>query len=182
MRSFLLLILIMLAATSHSVVAQSGWRTYSPADKSFSVELPETSRIQREKISREERNISYIFGGAKPADLYSLRLRADVSEPSFGVYIFHPAAPLSNKKFDHEVNSNMLWLFGDDKHFSKQADAMINGLHGRDFIFEKGGTSGRAVFANAGRRIYLLVYIREEGGEPTSEIADRIFETFKPTR
>lgn len=182
MKRYSLLVLILLVATSRSVVAQSGWRTYSPPDKSFSVELPETSAIRRERISREERNISYIFGRARPADLYSLRLRANESEPSFGVYIFHPASPLDDEEFDHKVNSNMLSLFGDDKHFSKEADALINGLHGREFIFEKGSTSGRAVFANAGRRIYLLVYFKEEGGEPTSEIANRIFKTFKPAR
>ncbi len=182
MKRFLLPILIFLAVTGHSVAAQSRWGTYSSPDKSFSVKLPEASKIKREKISYEEENISYIFGKARPAAVYSLKVRENETEPSFWVYIFYPASPLNNKKFDREVNSNMRWLFGDDKRFSKESDTKINGLHGREFIFEKGSTTGRAVFANAGRRIYLLIYTKEEGGEATSEVANTIFETFKPVR
>lgn len=181
MNHTLLPILFLLALTGQSVAAQAKWSTYSPPDKSFSIEFPEASSIKREKISYEEENISYIFGKAKSADVYSL-VRENEAEPSFWVYVFYPAPPLKNKRFDREVNSNMLWLFGDDKRFSKKSDTIMNGLHGREFVFEKGDMSGRAVFANAGRRIFLLLYTKGAGVEVTAEMANRIFKTFKPFR
>ena len=54
----------------------------------------------------------------------------------------------------------MLWIGGDDKHFSREADVIVNGLHGREFIFEKGNMSGRALFINGGTHIYYLGELR----------------------
>jgi hypothetical protein len=80
------------------------------------------------------------------------------------------------------VNSNMLWIGGDDKHFSREADVIVNGLHGREFVFEKGDMSGRALFINGGTHIYYLMFQSETDRAKSAEVVVRIFNSFRPNK
>lgn len=94
----------------------------------------------------------------------------------------HLSKPLTNRTFDEIVNSNMLWIGGDDKRFSREADVRVAGIHGRDFIYEKGNDSGRALFVNGGRRVYFLMVQTDDKSKTTSEKVSKIFKSFQPLR
>lgn len=102
--------------------------------------------------------------------------------PDFSFGVLHLSKPISNPQFDGTVNSNVLWIGGDDKHFSKESDVVAGGFHGREFVYNKGIASGRALFINAGSRIYLMLFHTEVAGDISSETVSRIFRTFKPAQ
>src|SRR5215213_3217905 len=158
--------------------AQSSWQVFSPPDKSFTVELP----TQPRRPLNKEESAESIFENIKSAYVYTLKLRSNDPVPDFSFGVLYLSKPLSNPKFDETVNSNMLWIGGDDKHFSKESDVIVSGFHGREFIYEKGIASGRALFINAGSRIYVMLFHTEVEGDISSEAVSRIFRTFKPAR
>jgi hypothetical protein len=163
------------------VYAQSSWKVFSPPDKSFTVELPEKPR-QAKPPSDTEESAESLFENTKSAYAYTLSLRKNDPVPEFSFGVLYLSKPMSNSRFDEAVNSNMLWIGGDDKHFSKEADVVLSGFHGREFIYDKGIASGRALFINARNRIYLMLFHTEVEGDISSEAVSRIFRTFKPAR
>jgi hypothetical protein len=58
----------------------------------------------------------------------------------------------------------------------------LSGLHGREFVYEKGGMPGRALFINGVTRIYYLIFQIERKDARSNEIASRIFNTFRPLK
>jgi hypothetical protein len=171
--------LIAFAMAGAKVVhAQSNWHGFSPPDKSFTVELPATPQ----RPVKKEGSAESIFENIKSAYVYTLSLRSNDAVPDLSFGILYPSNALTNGKFNETVNSNMLWIGGDDKHFLKEADVVVSGFHGREFIYEKGIASGRALFINGGSRIYLVLFHTEVEGDISSEAVSRIFRTFKPTR
>jgi hypothetical protein len=172
---------LILLISSEFADAQSNRQVFSPPDKSFTVELPGKPRRAKPPSSTEE-SVESLFENTKSAHAYALSLRKNNPPPEFSFGVLHLSKPLSNSQFDEAVNSHMLWLGGDDKHFSKEADVVVNGFHGREFIYDKGIASGRALFINASGRIYLMLFHTEVEGDISSEAVSRIFSTFKPVR
>lgn len=158
--------------------AQSTWLRFSTPDKSLTIALPGTPKATTNKQDSAE----IIFENVRSSYVYDLRLRSrsDAPELSFGV--LHLSKPLTNRAFDEIVNSNMLWMGGDDKHFSKEADVRIAGFHAREFIYKKGNDSGRALFVNGGRRVYFLMVQTEDKSEAASKKVSKIFRSFQPSR
>jgi hypothetical protein len=176
------LLLISLFALQIIVAGQTKSFTFSSPDKSFSVELPATAKAEKQKKTADDASFDELFGGLKTSEAYLVKLTADESDPSVSVGFLIPLKPLNQKTFVADVNSYMLFFFGDNKHFLKQADVVVNGFSGREFVFEKGSGSGRAVWVNSGKQIYLLSYFVEDGGEPTSEPVNKVFASFKPMK
>lgn len=176
--SRLALCLTFLLSASKCVQAQLAWHQFSPPDESFTVELPAKPL---HAIGRADSSGS-IFENIKSAYIYTLSLNANDSATGCSFGVLHLSRLLSDREFDESVNSNMLWIGGDDKHFSKEADVIVSGFHGREFIYDKGIASGRALVINARNRVYLLLFHTEIEGEVSSERVARIFRTFKPKR
>lgn len=161
--------------------AQSSWLMFSPPDKSFTVELPEKPQRPKPPNNKEESS-GFLFKNIKSGYAYTFSLRKNDPVPDFSFGVAHLSKPISDSRFDESANSNMLWIGGDDKHFSKEADVVVSGFHGREFVYDKGNASGRALFINAGYRIYYMMFHTEVEGDISSEAVARIFRTFKPTR
>ena len=176
-----LLFCVLFSLTASGFVpAQAKWHIFSPPDKSFTVELPENAKPvapQKDEISFES-----LFDNVRSGYAYNFGLRRNDPLPGFLFGVVHLTRPTSNHQFDETVNSNMLWIGGDDKHFSKEANVIVSGFHGRDFIFEKGDASGRALFLNSGTRIFFLFFLTEDKGVVLSESVARVFRTFRPAR
>lgn len=177
----LLACILLVLVSSKLASAQLSWRVFSPTDKSFTVELPERPRQVTPPGNTEEPPES-LFENIRSAYVYTFSLRRNEPMAGFSFGVLHLSKPISKSQFDQTVNSSMLWIGGDDKHFSKEADAVVSGFHGREFIYDKGIASGRALFISAGSRIYLMLYHTEVEGDIASEAVARIFRTFKPTR
>jgi hypothetical protein len=177
-RPQILLLSLVVCALGAATMAQSTWLRFSTPDKSLSIALPG----RPETVTNKQESAEVIFENVRSSYIYQLRLRStsDVPEISFGV--LHLSKRLTNRTFDDTVNSNMLWIGGDDKHFSRKADVRVGGFHGREFTYEKGNVMGRALFVNGGRRIYFLMFQTEDEGEATAERVSRIFKSFQPQR
>lgn len=156
--------------------AQS-WEFFSPPDKSLTVELPSRPI----PLANERESLKSIFKGSRLVYSYTVDLTSSAgSEPEISFGALRVSKPLSNIGFDATVNSNMLSIAGDDKSFSKQADVVVGGYHGREFVYTKGHMSGRALFVNGESRIYFLVFFEESEDPIPSEAVARIFRTFSP--
>jgi len=152
------------------------WRGFSPPHKQLIIELPEAPKL----LTLKDERLPSIFPGSGTSTYYSVDLKpGGLHELFFG--FVNLSKHLSNRRFDQTVNGHMLWIAGDDKHFSKEVDLSVGGLHGREFVFTKGDMSGRALFLNGGNRVYLLMYSAEGEGSP-KETLDRIFDSFHPLR
>lgn len=161
-----------------TVQAQS-WERFSPPDKSLIVKLPERPKLLKNKNESPQ----VIFRNAKSSYTYTANLGPGGDpDPEILFGVLRLSKPISKRSFDKTVNSNMLWIGGDDKHFSKQSDVIVKGFHGREFVYEKGDMSGRALYLNGGTRIYFLIFQTETEGRISSELVSRVFNTFRPLK
>src|SRR5262245_15869681 len=91
--------------------------------------------------------------------------------------ILHVARVKNRRQFDKEADSVMLVVGGDDKKFSKTTSVTVNGLHGREYFYEKGDIRGRVLIVNAGSRIFFVQYHTEAGILP--DFVAKIFRSFR---
>ena len=177
MRRILLVPLMLALASADYTAAQSGWRVYTPPDKSFTVELPKPPKFRRKKVKPKD---DLFEGRTQFGDAYILKLRQGDPESFFSIGVFHLSTAIGNQQFDERVYLLALIIGGDkeDSDFTKKADVIVNGFHAREFIFQKGNVSGKSLFVNAGKRIYALQYYTEVEGEVLSENVNRLFDTF----
>lgn len=173
-------LLLLLALYTVPVSAQDTWNTFSSTTKDFQIELPKSATMKSVKVDYEEEAMFDLFGRGRKGSNFEIKLVSENQPKTFNVVVFYPLSARSDKKFVQEANNNMLFLFGDDKTFSKEVDVKVSSLQGREFVFAKGGQKGRAMFVNAGRRIYMVSYF-EEGDDITAEsaLANRIFGGFR---
>ena len=159
-----------------AIQAQS-WQHFSTPDDSLSVELPAKPNVLKKKHD----SLDVIFKHSKSAYSYTVKLGSG-SEPEILFSVLRLAKVMSNRDFDRTVNSNMLWIGGDDKHFSREADVIVSGLRGREFLFEKGDMSGRVLFVNGGTHIFFLMFQTEVERSKSDAVVARIFNSFRPIK
>lgn len=162
------------------VNAQSNWVSYSPPDRSFSIELPKTPMHQRRKP--KDTNVN-LFDGYKFKDLYLIRSTSEGAESVFTIFVYEASDRKRKRRLsDEEVNSMIKIIGGDDKKFIRRMSTLVDGSPAWDFVYEKGIKSGRTLIIDAGGRVYMLLYYTYKGGEVMSESVSRIFRTFRLTR
>jgi hypothetical protein len=174
MRTFVATRSVVVVCFYQTAVQAQSWQHFSTPDDSLSVELPAKPNVLKKKND----SLDVIFKHSKSAYSHTVNLGSE-SEPEILFSVLRVAKAMSNRDFDKTVNSNMLWIGGDDKHFSRKADVIVNGLHGREFVFEKGDMPGHALFINGGTYIYYLIF-QSETERPESEVVVRIFNSFRP--
>jgi len=175
MRTFVATLSVVVVCFYQTAVHAQSWQHFSTPDDSLSVELPTKPNV----LTKKDDSLDVIFKHSKSAYSYTVNLGSE-SEPEILFGVLRLAKAMSNRDFDRTVNSNMLWIGGDDKHFSRKADVIVNGLHGREFAFEKGDMPGHALFINGGTHIYYLIFQSEIERPESSEVVVRIFNSFRP--
>lgn len=159
-----------------SVQGQS-WRPFSTRRGGLTVELPQRPR----RATSKDETLPTLFPHTTGGFAYLVDLIPG-GQPELYFGAFRLSKRLSNRRFDDIVNSNVLWISGDDKHFSKEADVTISGWHGRDFVYNKGDMSGRALFLNDANRVYYILINSTESNAVAADTVDRIFSSFRPLR
>ena len=162
------------------------WQHFSPPGRSFVIEVPGKPETLKDEdslvwLSRDKKNAYGFFKHVKSGLGYSLKLGIE-KDPELIIAVLHMSQHVTDREFDSTVNSSILWMFGDDKVFSKQTDVVIEGLHGREFVFDKGSLRGRALFVNGGRQIYMLSVSSEAEEAIFSNAVSRTFDTFRPLK
>jgi len=176
MRTFVATLSVVVVCFCQTAVQAQSWQHFSTPDDSLSIELPAAPNVLKKNDS-----LDLIFKHSKSAYSYTVNLGSE-SEPEILFSVLRLSKVMSNRDFDRTVNSNMLWIGGDDKHFSRKADVIVNGLHGREFVFEKGDMPGHALFINGGTHIYYLIFQSETERPESSEAVVRIFNSFRPNK
>lgn len=161
-------------------LTQSGWRVYSPPDKSFTVELPQEPR-RVNKIDPTSSDEESFFECTKSVDAYELQLNPKSPEYAFVIGVFDVSACQRRPEtFNKEVENLVAVIGGDNKRLIKDEKVKVNGLPGREFIYENGDLHGRVLIVNAGKRIYMLTYTNDTSGAITSAETTRMFSSFRP--
>lgn len=155
------------------------WRRFSPPDRSFTIELPARPKLVKNK--QDSPQALFNFGKVNSGYAYKVKLGFE-KEPELLVAVARLSRPLRDEAFDKTVDSLMLFVAGDDKHFSRKSDVVVAGFHGREFVYDKGVMRGRALFLNSGRRVYLLIFGTEVDGAISSSTVERVFKSFRPLK
>lgn len=163
---------------------QSGWRVYSPPDKSFTVELPgEPQHTNKLDPTSSDENEKSFFKCTKSINGYVFPLRPAHPANVFVIGVFDVSdCKRKRELFDEEVKGLVTVIGGDNKRLVSDSAVRTDGLPGREFIYENGDSYGRVLIVNAGRRIYLLSYTTDVRGATTSSEATRMFSSFRPVR
>ena len=177
MITFVAKVSMVLVCFYQTAVQAQSWQHFSTPDNSLSVELPAKPKVLKQK----NESLEVIFKYCKSAYSYAVDLGFE-SDPEILFSVLLLSKAMNNRDFDTIVNSNMLWIAGDDKHFSKESDVIVSGLHGREFFFEKGQMSGRALFINGGTHIYYLMFQTDTEPAKSADVVARIFNSFHPNK
>lgn len=179
MRTLILILLVLISAGFNSILAQPGQRIYSPPNKCFTVELPEAPKFRRIRMTRND--IMFRRGGSGYAAYY-ISPSLNSYETIFTTGVLRLYVPMNNQEFDDNTYVFMSMYGGDkeDSAFKKKADVTIAGFHGREYVYEASEAVGRALFINAGKHVYFLIYHTKSEEELSSEVVVRMFSTFKP--
>lgn len=161
---------------------QTAWEVFSPPDKSFEIELPERPKSLENPASDVDVSILLtVFKCTKPLGVYHSQSEDDDSKPQFGIGVFEVTGCKRTKKmFQKEVDMLFLTWGGDARKALRNSKVRVNGLEGRELVYEIGGSHGRVLFVNGGNRIFLLTYTKPMNLSISSDEEERIFRTFRP--
>jgi hypothetical protein len=161
--------------------AQPKWRVYSPSNKSFSVELPWEPINRRRNLTSYMPNSVSPFKGSTVDDWYDLSMYIDESTTRFFIHVYDVAFKRSQEEFDREVRQIMLVDTCKRCLFLKDESVVVNGLSGREYVYQQDKVTGRVLFINGGRRIYTIHFNTENKKGISRGPVDRVFSTFQPT-
>ena len=192
---FLASVMLMLSGVSFAfsqkvlVEQKDKWIKFSSPEGRFTVELPEMpeqrTRIARLPDEEETEEIMFIFRCTKSITAYTLRSMYGTKFSRLAIMEVD-VSKCKRQKGDFVLDMfRFIILYGGDEAATaalaegKLTDVKLNknGLQVRDFILTRGSeVRGRVLAIDAGKRIFVLMYDREEGG---LEEEERIFKTFR---
>lgn len=174
--------LVVILAAGWNTRAQPKWQVYTAANKSFSVELPTKPIYKRRRLA------SYVglsrdryFKGSSYEEFYDLNIYRSDSFTRFSISVFEVAETRSEREFAEEADSIIAAVGGESMRLLKNDSVRVNGLQGREYVYEKGKASSRVLMVNGGKRIYILRFFTDDEKGIHREPVERIFNTFQPT-
>ena len=162
------------------IEAQPKWRVYTPSNKSFSVELPWNPITRHRNLMGLAPNTGSPFKGSTDDDWYDLSMYIDESSTQFVIHVYRVPFKRSQEEFDLEVR-RIMKADSCKNCFTKNEPVVLNGLSGREFIYERDKGSRRVMFINGGNRIYTVSFYTEDRKGISRGPVDRVFSTFQPT-
>ena len=178
-----------LQQTAASAFQQSGdWRTYSPADGSFSVSVPAPLR----KVAAFSGEHGVYVGPVEDEDsgqVYAA-LEGAPEDARFGIVIAK-AKPFVSELKRSEAIEYLSWILladEDELQFMKPSKRISsNGLVGTEYFYVKEPTMNDPMFTrgriiDAGQKIYILIFIGKDANDLTSADAERFFNSFRLTK
>ena len=163
------------ASTHSSRTGKSSWRVFAPRRMGFRIEFP-----------AKPHRIDDLYGdteGYKSVDVYGVSQLVPIRK-EYQVIVLVPSEEMSKGNPDE----NKLWglkftIGGDDAVPTRQSDIRVNGLKGKEFIYDfpdadaLGHRKGRII--DARRRIFVLIYATNTASDLNSSAAARFFDSFK---
>jgi hypothetical protein len=165
----------------HFIRAQSGWRIYSPPDKSFTVEVPVTPHSEAEDYEGLDESTP---GGWKPTHSYIVV--TSLTKPriySISVFeVISAGRSTSDKAIDEFIHA----LVGKNNRLTSSQEITVAQARGRDFTMVSNNTDDirftRVRFIRVGARVYMLTYVTFTADDVSSGFATRFFNSFHAKR
>lgn len=161
------------------------WTIFSPNDKSFTVELPESPKEETKVVTLDRENETdinlYLFRCTKSVTSYSLPSLKEPNHHQISIFVTDVSGCKRKKnEFYDEINGLFSFIGGDNRKALSDKMVKVNGLRGREIVYKNGSEIyGRTPAVNAGKKIIFLTYNRLNG-DLSEEV--RIFSTFKPKK
>jgi hypothetical protein len=161
------------------------WTTFRPIDKSFTVELPESPKLETRIATLDRENETdinlYLLRCTKSVTSYSLPSLKEPNHHRISIFVTDVSRCKRKKnEFYDEINGLFSFIGGDNRKALSDKMVKVNGLHGREIIYKNGSEIyGRTLAVDAGNKIIFLTYNRINGDLSEEE---RILRTFKPQK
>jgi hypothetical protein len=159
------------------------WITFSPIDKSFTIEFPEFPKEETKVATLDPENETdinlYALRCTKSVSMFSLPSLSESNHSRISVSVTDVSRCHRKKnEFYDEINGLFSFIGGDSRKALSDKPVKINGLRGREIIYKNGSEIyGRTLAVDAGNKIIFLTYNRINGDLSEEE---RVFRTFKP--
>lgn len=180
----ILLSLICLLLVPSQNPAQS-WRTYSPPDNSFSIELPAPMR----RVTWFEGKHGAEIEPDPDVDKDVISYAAIQSEPKareYGVVVINgKSKEISSKGRGDRVDGLWFLIGGDDATPTSERSVRVNGFIGREYVYAKEISDeryARGRIVDTGENIYVIVFVAQAAEDLTSSDAERFLNSFHPQR
>lgn len=159
-----------------SVVAENGWRVYSPPDNSFTVQVPVTPLTDADTYDAFEKSTP---GGWKP--IHSYAAVASLEEPRvYFVSIFEAVA--RGRAREKQVDELIQELFKSKRLISSKQINMTR-PRSRELTLARKDTDEnqfmRVRLIEVGQRVYMLTYVTNTVEDVYSRSAQRFFTSFQ---
>lgn len=185
MGKILLPILICLQLFAISAMAQAKWHTYFPADKNFSIQLPVP--LQRVMSFEGEHGASLESDQKMELAICYAAIETTPGESRFGIIVISKndiikIRPSVSKRDLFKGISYGLIADDDEIEFLKPASKLrYKRLIGKEYFYIDGNSSGlftRGRILDAGRKIYVLVFVGKNEADLKSPDAEQFFNSF----
>ena len=159
------------------VVAENGWRLYSPPDKSFTVQVPVTPLTDADTYDAFDKSTT---SGWKP--IHSYVAIASLDEPRvYFVSVFEAQSATRENQIDEFIQE----LFK-SKHLTSSKQINMNRRRVREFTLASKDTDEnqfmRVRLIEVGQRIYMLTYVTNTADDVYSRSAEKFFTSFQIKR
>lgn len=161
------------------VAAQPKWRVYTPANKIFTVELPWNPHYKRLEAHALMMGTAGPFKGINSIETYDFSMYIDEEHTSFVLRVYDLAKTRSEADFDKEVEEIIANSSKPSASVSNKS-VVVNGLHGKEYLFVNGKESARILFVLSGHRAYVMQFSTEDKKGVDRGPVNRVFDSFQP--
>jgi hypothetical protein len=178
------LAIICLLTVSSQIYAQN-WRTYSPPDNSFTIEVPALMR----RVTWFEGQHGIETEPDPDIDKSVTPFAALQSEPQvreYGVVVLDgKSKELPSKNREDRIAGLWFLIGGDDATPTNERIVRVSGFNGKEYVYAKEisderYTRGRII--DAGEKIYVIVFVAKTAEDLNSSDAERFLNSFRPQR
>ena len=153
--------------------AQTNWKTYTPPDKRFSVEVPSKPSYQRRTTAGIVGPLPGPVDGITAIDSYDL----NITEPNttLRINVYSVSERDTYQQFEKRRAAAV-----EDPNYVKNEAVEVNGLHGRQYIYQKEKFTSRLLIVFADHLVYTITFNTEGDKGVNRGAVNRIFDSFKP--
>ena len=163
--------------TKSNRIGKSSWQVFSPAGMGFRIEVP----------SKPHR-IDDLYGDADPngyssIDVYGVSQSSPLRREYQIIVLVPSEGMLKEDSRGNKLGGLQFTIGGDDAEPTSQSSIRVNGLKGREFIYDfpnaeaLGHRKGQII--DAGKKIFILIYATDASSDLNSSATGRFFMSFK---
>jgi hypothetical protein len=181
MKATLLIAIVLFGAIASASAQTKVWRTQSPCDNKFSVELPvplyEVGWFEGKHGPSFEPDEDFDKGGAAYVALQETPVKRQ-----YGIVVLDASQEARDEYRRGDFGGNYFIIGGDDATPTSEEIVRVNGLRGREYVYaqaitEDTYTRGRIFYA-AGR-LYIVVFVAATAEDLMSAEATRFLDSFR---